>query len=65
MMDASAPFAIGWKDAVRSAAKLIEAANPVCGRDERQPELVVLRGVFHKRPAKLPQGISRKALKFG
>jgi hypothetical protein len=36
-------------------AKLIEAANRVCERDERQPDLVVLRGGFHRRPAKRPQ----------
>jgi hypothetical protein len=33
----------------------IEAANRVCERDERQPDLVVLRGGFHRRPAKRPQ----------
>jgi integrase len=35
-------------------AKLIEAANRVCDRDERQPELVVLRGVFHRGSRKTP-----------
>jgi len=35
-------------------AKLIEAANRVCDRDERQPELVVLRGVFHRQSPQIP-----------
>ena len=34
--------------------KLIEAANRVCDRDERQPDLVVLRGVFHRGSRKTP-----------
>jgi hypothetical protein len=37
--------------------KLIEAANRVCDRDQRQPELVVLRGNL---PQRVPQN-SRKA----
>ncbi len=47
--------------------KLIEAANRVCDRDGRQPELVVLRGVFHrgsrKTPAKPRQGADENPAK--
>jgi integrase len=38
--------------------RLIDASNRVCDRDGRQPELVVLRGVLHRGPAKLPQSHS-------
>jgi hypothetical protein len=36
-------------------AQLIEASNQVCERDQRQPELVMLRGALRRDPAKLPQ----------
>jgi integrase len=36
-------------------AKLIDAANRACDRDKRQPEMVVLRGLLQRGPAKLPQ----------
>jgi len=39
-------------------ASLIEAANRVCDRDGRNPGLVVLKGVIHRGPAKLPQILS-------
>jgi integrase len=38
--------------------RLIDASNRICDRDGRQPELVVLRGLIHRGPAKLPQGSS-------
>ena len=38
--------------------RLVDASNRVCERDGRQPELVVLRGVLHRGPAKLPQTAS-------
>jgi integrase len=34
--------------------KLIEAANRVCDGDKRQPELVVLRGAFHRQSPQIP-----------
>jgi integrase len=34
--------------------KLIEAANRVCDGDNRQPELVVLRGAFHRQSPQIP-----------
>jgi integrase len=34
--------------------KLIEAANRVCDQGERQPQLVVLRGAFHRQPPQIP-----------
>jgi len=36
-------------------SKLIEAANRVCDKNEKRPELVVLKGAFDKTPAKSPQ----------
>ena len=38
-------------------AQLIEASNQVCEQNQRQPELVMLRGALRRDPAKLPQGI--------
>ena len=35
--------------------RLIEAADSMCERDGRRPELVVLRGVLRGNPAKVPQ----------
>jgi integrase len=37
--------------------RLVEASNRVCDQDGRQPELVVLRGLIHRGPAKLPQRV--------
>ncbi len=39
-------------------SRLIDASNRVCERDGRQPELVILRGVLRRGPAKLPQSPS-------
>jgi integrase len=41
--------------------QLIEASNQVCERKNRQPELVMLRGVLRRGPAKLPQGNPKAA----
>jgi integrase len=45
--------------------RLIEAAESVCERDGKRPELVVLRSGLLRGPAKLPQGHSAKTADVG
>ncbi len=46
-------------------AHLIEAANLVCERNGRRPELVVLRGNLQPAPAKLPRRVQKNKRRAG